>query len=71
MNFVSFLFSVERLLKSLTSQEQEEDMSNGTLSNQDEIPVNWRLMRQAEQIKILTVANQQLRREALDIGALE
>lgn len=71
MTFVSFLFSVERLLKSLTSQEQEEDMSNGTLSNQDEIPVNWRLMRQAEQIKILTVANQQLRREALDIGALE
>lgn len=68
---IFYVPAIKRLLKSLTSQEQEEDMSNGTLSNQDEIPVNWRLMRQAEQIKILTVANQQLRREALDIGALE
>uniref|UniRef100_A0A1Q3EV89 Uncharacterized protein n=1 Tax=Culex tarsalis TaxID=7177 RepID=A0A1Q3EV89_CULTA len=68
---IFYVPAIKRLLKSLTPQEQEEDARNGTLLNQDEIPINWRLMRQAEQIKILTVANQQLRREALDIGALE
>ncbi|XP_055585737.1 uncharacterized protein LOC129738543 [Uranotaenia lowii] len=54
--------AIKRLVKS-TKLQEEEDSPNRTLSNQDDVPLNQRLKRQAEQVKILRMTTLKLRRE--------
>ncbi|XP_055526519.1 uncharacterized protein LOC129719121 [Wyeomyia smithii] len=65
-----YIPAIKRLTKSLR-QQSEEDSPDRTLSNQDDISINQRLKRQAEQVKILRVANVALKKEAIALGALD
>lgn len=66
-----YIPAIMRLIRSTMPYQGAEDTPNQTLSNLDEIPVNQRLKRQAEQVKILRVAYLKLRNEAATLGALD
>lgn len=66
-----YLPAIMRLIRSTLPHQEEEETPNQTLSNLDDIPVNQRLKRQAEQVKILRVAYLKLKHEAATLGALD
>ncbi|XP_062554600.1 uncharacterized protein LOC134219747 [Armigeres subalbatus] len=71
---LSFFYipAIVRLIRStLPHEEDEEGTPNQTLFNLDEIPINQRLKRQAEQVKILRGAYLKLRNEAAALGVFD
>ncbi|XP_055636289.1 uncharacterized protein LOC129775502 [Toxorhynchites rutilus septentrionalis] len=63
-----YIPATKRLMK--TMQLLDEDSPDRTLSNQEDISMYMKLKRQAEQVKMLTVANNRLRKEAVALGAM-
>lgn len=66
-----YIPAIMRLVRSTMPEQDAEDSPNQTLSNLDEIPINQRLKRQAEQVKILRVVYLKLRHEAATLGVLD
>lgn len=67
-----YIPAMVRLIRStLPHEEDEEGTPNQTLYNLDEIPINQRLKRQAEQIKILRSVHLKLRKEAVSLGLFD
>nr|XP_019533795.2 uncharacterized protein LOC109405219 [Aedes albopictus] len=66
-----YIPAITRLIRSTLPHQDAEDTPNQTLSNLDDIPINQRLKRQAEQVKILRVAYLKLRYEAAALGAFD
>ncbi|XP_053698603.1 uncharacterized protein LOC128745554 [Sabethes cyaneus] len=65
-----YIPAIKRLMKSI-QQQSEEDSPNRTLSNQDDISINQRLKRQAEQVKILRTTHTALVKEAVTLGVFD